>query len=168
MELVLQNISTGVGLMPIRCVTFHNRIFNGEFYIDSDMTFYNLESESNLRIIPITRDTHWGTIKRLGYKFEATLYVPYNKLNISYDGYDLINVLENIFKGRYTIILDLGTAQHLPDYTPPVAINSTWGMKIKSDYNINHSIEIETVEYRPRIILRIFGFIRKLSDIEFM
>ena len=160
-EIIFQNFAEGVALMPIRGIQFYSQVEWGDPY-DANIIIYNLEAESSFRISPITRNTHLGTIKRLGYKFEATLYIPYNK---SYDNLNFI--FEEVLKGRYSFILILGNVKGwMPnDHTPPIAINSTFGMKlIISNYSTNHSIEIETVEYRTRIVLKIFGFVRKLSE----
>lgn len=167
-EHIFQNITTDVGLMPIRGVQFYSQVSFGDPY-DANIILHNLESESSLRIIPITRNTHLGTIRRLGYKLEVTLYIPYNKLNTN-DGYELINSLEEILKSRYTVSLIFGTAKGFTSggYTPPAAINSTYGLKITTaTYAMQHSVEIETIEYRPRIILRLFGFVKNLLDLQY-
>jgi hypothetical protein len=94
------------------------------------------------------------------------LYLPYNKL---YDN-NLDFILEEVLKGRYSISLILGTSRGWTEngYTPPKAINSTYGTRMSiSSFSMNHSIEIESVEYRPRVVLRLFGFVKRLSEIVF-
>jgi hypothetical protein len=149
--------------MPIRGIQFYSRVEWGDFY-DANIIIHNVEAESSFRFVPITRNTHLGTIKRLGYKFEATLYIPYNKLNDN----DLNFIFQEVLKGRYSIFLILGNRRGYTEtnYTPPQAINTTDGMLINiSNNSLNHSIEIEQIEYRPRIVLRLFGFIKTLPNV---
>lgn len=164
-EIILQNFAGEVALMPIRGIQFFSQVEWGDPY-DANIIIHNLEAESSFRLSPITRNTHLGTIKRLGYRFEATLYIPYNKL---YDN-NLAFILEEVLKGRYSLSLILGTSRGWTEngYTPPKAINSTYGTRMSiSSFSMNHSIEIESVEYRPRVVLRLFGFVKRLSEIVF-
>ena len=165
-ELILKNFANEVALMPIRAVEFYSQVDWGDPY-DANIVIHNLEAESSFNINAVTRNTHLGTIKRLGYKFEATLYIPYDRLGEN----TLDFIFEEILKGRYTLNLILGTARAWTQngYDPPKAINSTSGMKISiSNYALNHSIEIESVEYRPRVVLKLYGFVKRLNEIYFL
>ena len=165
-ELILKDFADKVALLPIRAVEFYSLVDWGDPY-DANIVIHNLEAESSFNIIAVTRNTHLGTIKRLGYKFEATLYIPYN--NLAENSFDYI--FEEVLKGRYTLSIILGTARAWTEngYNPPIAINSTAGMKISiSNYALNHTIEIESVEYRPRVVLKLFGFVKRLNDIYFL
>jgi hypothetical protein len=165
-EIILKNFAGDVALMPIRAIEFYSELEWGDPY-DANVVIHNLEAESSFSITSVTRSTHLGTIKRLGYKFEATLYIPQNRLS----QIDLAYIFEEVLKSRYSIALVLGTARAWTEngYEPPAAINSTSGMKISiSNFAMNHSIDIESVEYRPRVVLKLFGFVKKLNDIIFL
>lgn len=97
-EIILQNFAGEVALMPIRGIQFFSQVEWGDPY-DANIIIHNLEAESSFRLSPITRNTHLGTIKRLGYRFEATLYIPYNKL---YDN-NLDFILEEVLKRQIFI-----------------------------------------------------------------
>ena len=166
-EIIHTGIAGKIHTMPIRAVELYSDTEWGDIY-DANLVIHNLEAESSFRIVPITRNTHWGTIRRLGYKIEANLYVPYNDYGFDYffDYY-----FEDLFKSRYSLNLILGKAKAWTEngYDPLPVINSEHGMKISiSNYSLNHSIELETVEYRPRTIIRLYGFVKKLNEITFL
>lgn len=75
-ELIVKDFADKVALLPIRAVEFYSQVDWGDPY-DANIVIYSLEAESSFNIIAVTRNTHLGTIKRLGYKFEATLYIQY-------------------------------------------------------------------------------------------
>lgn len=165
-EMILKNFANEAFLMPIRAVEFYSQVDWGDPY-DANIVIHNLEAESSFNVTAITRNTHLGTIRRLGYKLEATLYIPYNR--IGDNGLDFI--FEELLKGRYSVTLILGTARGWTQngYDPPKAINSTGGMKISiSNYAMNHTIEVESVEYRPRVVVKLFGFTKRLNEIHFL
>ncbi|HPD33977.1 MAG TPA: hypothetical protein PKV40_06525 [Candidatus Kapabacteria bacterium] len=162
-EIILKDFANQVALMPIRGIQFYSKVEWGDPY-DANIIIHNLEAESSFRLSPITRNTHLGTIKRLGYKFEATIYLPYNKLQDN----NLNFIFEEVLKGRYSISLLLGNAKGFTEnqYEAPIPINTTSGLTFRlSNHNTNHSIEIESVEYRPRVVLRLFGFVKRLLEI---
>lgn len=162
-----QKFAGNVELMPIRGILLQQ--FDPD---DKEISVYNvnlainnLEAESNFKITPITRNTFWGQTKTLGYKAEASIYIPYNE----YQTNNLRTIFENVLIHNYHISLYLGTAKPtITGYNPPNPINSTAGMIInfyRSGYNPSHTIEIESVEYRPRMILKLSQFLPDIRQI---
>ncbi len=162
-----QQFAGNVELMPIRSILMQQFDPN-----DKDVSVYNatlvinnLEAESSYRIAPITRTTFLGQTKTIGYKFEATLYIPYNE----YQTNNLRSILENVFIYDYLITFFLGTYKPtISGYNPPEPVNSTAGMSInfyRNGYNPSHTLEIESVEYRPRLILRLYQFLPDIRNI---
>lgn len=164
-EIILKEFANKATLMPLRAIEFYSQIDWGDPY-DANVVIHNFEAESSFKISPVSRNTHHGTVRRLGYNFEATLYLPYNKLGEN--SFDFI--FEELLKGRYSIVLCLGFAKGWSEngYIAPMAINTTYGMKVAiSNFSMNHTIEIESVEFRPRVIIRLFGFFKRFNNINF-
>lgn len=162
-----QQFAGNVELMPITSILLQQFDPDGaEVSIyNVNLAITNIEAESNYRMSPITKKTFLGKTKTLGYMAEATIYIPYNE----YQTNNLRTIFENVLIHNYQIVLFLGTSKPtISGYNPPEPINSTAGMLINwyySGYNPSHTIEIESVEYRPRMILKLSQFLPKLSNI---
>ncbi|MFA5432100.1 MAG: hypothetical protein WC319_04410 [Candidatus Paceibacterota bacterium] len=162
-----QQFAGNVELMPIRSIVLQQ--FDPD---DKDISVYNvnlainnLEAESNFKITPITKNTFWGQVKTLCYRVDATVYIPYNE----YQTNNLRTIFENVLIYDYLMFFYLGKAEPtISGYNPPDPINSTAGMIInfyRNGYNPSHTIEIESVEYRPRMILRISQLLPDIRNI---
>lgn len=158
-EIIIKDFSNEFKLLPIRGIQFYKRIEWGDD-IDVNVLIYGVESESSFRLMPITRPNHLGGIATLGYKLEATIYLPYNKLE---EMKDIFNLL---LQGRYTLTLLLGNAVGYAEatITPPAVVNATGSAKIQTAVNsVSHTFEIESVDYRPRLKIGLTAFSKNIN-----
>lgn len=151
---IYREIAGAINLLPIRSLSV---------YLNSTtdyIAFEQLEKESSYNITPITKSNSLGETITLGYKIEVTCYLPYNL----YHNNNLISHINLINENPDNSgILRLGNSSDIA-YTQPEIINSTASMRIIIN-NIKLSFEIESVELRPRMILK-FSKIIKTSEIE--
>lgn len=164
-----------INLLPIRAASFVDNLHLEQ------TDFFLLEAESNYKISPVTRQIYLGGNVTLGYNAEVNLYVPINFFNW-YNSSMMIR-LEKL-KGR-TINSKLVLGNYEPtdsgwsnppdeigDFTFPLnentqtkIINATDKMIIDFGNNLTFNYEIEGVEYRPRVIIHLSGFIKSTINI---
>lgn len=162
-----QKFAGNVNLLPIREILINQLDPDGKetSVYNVNLVITNLEAESNYRFSPITKTTFTGNTITLGYKFEATIYIPYNEYHTN----NLRTILENVIIYDYILTISLGTYNSVVSgYNPPEPVNSTAGLWInlyRKGYNPSHTIEIESVEYRPRMIIRFNQFLPDLRNI---
>ncbi len=161
-------IAGSVNLLPIRAVSFY------DFDNAEGLHFFQIEAESSYKLLPITRPHYKGGNITVGFRAEANIYIANNPFN-QYNA-DLIIRLEKL-KGRYIhtqLILGLSEPNDTAWLYPPAEItghleyplqdhlrtkvmNATDKMIVDFDTNLSFNYEIESVEYRPRLIIRLQG-----------
>jgi len=140
--------------MPITRAQFY--IYNEQKYIIIDQ----IEAESSYQISPIQRKTHSGKQKTLGYNYEVNLYVPHNL----YWASTLLEELEALnSKELVQLYITIGSGGSYIPPKPTISINYN-SQQIIFFHDIKLTIEIESVDYRPRAILRISGFKKSLEQ----
>lgn len=162
---VIFNKITDTKLMPIRAISFYLTTSRGY----SETHFFeilHLEKESSYRITPKTRRTHRNEYRTLGYFYEMNLYVPHNQ----YSSNGLLNKLEEMTAKGFDSQLVLGnhiTPVNTTENDGHGVINATSGMWMDNNTDSMESMhfEIEGVEYRPRLIMRIKGFTNNPSSL---
>lgn len=142
-NLILKNIADSIRLIPIRSIQINEPDEDRWTIIDQ------LEAESSYRIVPITKNNQYGNSVILYSNIEITCYVPHN----DYVNNGLIERLDEINLATNQMHLKTGEIDDFL-YTPSKTINYTNKQKIILP-NIRIAYEIESVEYRPRMILRI-------------
>ena len=169
----IKAIAGKVNLMPIRAASFYypvTHIVEGEEVAGYDfLDIYNIESESSYNIKPVTRPNfNIGGLVTLGFTVDIKLYLSYNKFNDTTGGvsYKILENLEYIRKAGFDFQLIIGHAMPAITTHPPKQINSTDGAWIDVGTFTTLNWELESVEYRPRIIININGFVKNFSDLE--
>lgn len=177
-NLQYSRIAHSINLLPIRAVSYFDE------YHNEGLHFFQLEAESSYRITPIHRNHFEGYVVAVGLKVEAKLYVANNVFN-QYE-YDLITRLDKLQnRNVYTRII-LGDTE--PTDTawsnPPIewqghldfplqsnlhtkVMNATDKMVVDLGNNCGFSYEVESSEYRPRLIISHSGVIKSMSEIKF-
>lgn len=164
---IYDKFAGNVNLLPITSILLQQFDPEGKdvSVYNANLVITNLEAESSYRFPPITKTTFTGKTITLGYKFEATIYIPYNEYHTN----NLRMILEKVFIYDYILTISLGTYNSVVSgYNPPEPVNSTAGLFInlyRKGYNPSHTIEIESVEYRPRMIIRFNQFLPDLKNI---
>jgi hypothetical protein len=145
-----------INLLPLRAVSFHEEIE------DTNLTFFNLEAESSFKFTPKTRQRTDGTIAVLGYDYEGNFYIPHNELQ------GLTNDLAFYINRQFTseIVLGNSVSWTLKDPTLDLASNillqqhnATANTIIFLKAKMSFAFEVESIELRPRTIIRQKGFI---------
>jgi len=169
-------IAGSINILPIRAVSFYDNE-NAE-----GLHFFQIEAESSYKILPITRPHYKGGNITVGYKVEANIYVannPFNQYN-----YDLVNRLEKLKNRKIRTLLALGKieptdaawakppeeyAGHLDfplqEHLRTKVINATNKMVVDFGDNLTFQYEIESVEYRPRLIIKMYGILDNPANI---
>lgn len=162
-DIIFKDFTNNVKRLPFTGIAFYTREEWGD-NADANVVFHQLESESSWSIKAIMKDTFWGGKKKIGYNVDVNVYLPFNS---DYEGIKL--TMDVILKGRFSYSLLLGSAKASNiDYVPPAVINSDGaGWVLFTPDNINHALEFEQVELRPRLIIRIQHFIKSLSEVSF-
>lgn len=153
-DLVFDHFANTVKLLPITRAMFY--IYNEQRYIIIDQ----LEAESSYRINPVLRKNHFGKQKTLGYNYEVNLYVPHNL----YWSSTLLEELEALnTKELVYLYLIIGSGGSYVPPKPMDAVNFN-SQETIGFFGIKLAIEIESVEYRPRAILKITGYMKNLNQ----
>lgn len=168
-EYIKYTITESIALMPLRAITIFDNINN--------LTLFQLEAESSYQIVPITRTNDEGGQKSIAYKLNATIYCPFNK-PLDRNEEDFIGLLDKL-KTNVSVTLALGDIEtwsgfneeenetnitNLNYYLVTKPINCTGGGYIQTDANANITYEIESVEFRSRLIIRVQAFMRSLYN----
>jgi len=162
-QLVVKDIAGIVQTMPLVGVQFREETSFGD-PADDNIVIYNLEKESSVKLNAVTRKTGKGGMVQLGYMLDATLYLPYNNST-------WIDAIPDIILGStdnkaYTVVFLFGTAEGYtnPAVEAPEVINSTSGLQLHIhtiSRGLRYIKEFESIEYRPRAIIKISGFIKE-------
>lgn len=151
MNLILNTIANQFKLLPMRAVKIM------DFTNSNTIIIHNLESESSYNIKPKTKTNRFGDTIVLGYDVEINIYIPYN----NFDSNAILRNIENMKISQMDI--ELGNAViSSPAHTQPRVINYT-ASGVLSLFNLVQTIEMESVEFRPRAIMRIKKFLKDLS-----
>jgi hypothetical protein len=162
-DIIFKDFTNNVKRLPFTGIAFYTREEWGDSS-DTNVVFHQLESESSWNIKALMKDTFWGGKKKLGYNVDVNVYLPFNT---DYESIKL--AMDTILKKRFSYALLLGSAKASSvDYTLPEMINTDGAAWIDfTPTDINHAIEFEQVELRPRLIIRIQHFIKSLSEVSF-
>lgn len=152
-DLILKNIQNSIYLMPLRAIQLY------EIALEEWTAIEHLESGSNYRITAIVKRNQKGANVTLGYNLELTAYVPHN----DYVNNGLIERIDRINSAEFQLHFKMGYGDDII-YTPPKTINFNNKQKIVIE-NTKLVMEIESAEYRPRMILRANQFIKNLQNI---
>ncbi len=160
----LNQIADKINLMPINGI----RICKHGEGIDDIIYIHNIEAESSYNIKPILRHDHLGNSRTLGYKIDITVYIAHNLLTQLPDGEpDIIHELNNIWSlgvDYYHFILMIGDAAINPPASGYINTSQNIGMWLELR-NPVLNIEIESVVYRPRLIIKTNYFSKTLTGI---
>ena len=168
MGFIHKDIAGRILLMPLRGATISDGI--------NSITFLQLEAESSYRISPTTRINDRGQPVTVAYEITATLYIPEN----NYGRNDWLNYELSRFIGKpVNVSLPLGTAINwankpstLTDFNDVLhtkVINASspevaaWRHYINTGNGAYITVEIESVELRPRMIIRVTATVKSLS-----
>lgn len=153
------SIPNKIVIKPIRGVSFwYTKDGDSEF---TSLVIDHLESESSYKIDAMTKTSSLGRTITYGYKFEATLYVPFNES-------DIIDDLEEAMSYNVQIHIALGKTviAAMEPYTAPKHYNATGsGEIVIPTGKAQISFNVESAEFRPRTIINIVYYTSKLSDI---
>lgn len=149
-----------VNLLPIMGVLVYAGDL-GEF-----TWFGNPEAESSYRFNPIVRPSSKGGDRLVAHSAEVKIYVPHNRYTD--DDTALFARLALLKNKRYDVGICLGTqsqaAVGVPEADRTLPINSTAGMWIDFGLQLMMTYEVESVEYRPRLILTFKGLVMDLLN----
>lgn len=165
-DIISKDIAGRVLLMPLRAMT----ISNGT----DTITFLQLEAESSYRIEPVVRTNDLGMPVTIAYDLTANIYIPNNNYGTGL----WFPLLTGSFTGKpVSVILPLGAIASWPfkpasltDHNTAVHIKpiNTTGIPAHQHY-INSgpsafiTVEIESVELRPRMIIRVKATVKSFS-----
>jgi len=155
-------------LLPVKAISFFLKEVYG-YVEDHYLNIWNLEAESSYRITPVTKKDQKGNMRTLGYNFEGNFYVPHNDYMWTYYvNNPLVAYLEQIKTMGAELVLVLGSGvvpiTELDEVTEPRIVNSTGAGYLIIEID-RLSYEIESVEFRPRLIIHINKFIKDIADI---
>lgn len=145
-----------INLLPLRAISFREEIE------DFNLSFFNLESESSFKFTPKTRQRSDGTTAILGYDYEGNFYIPHNDLQ------SLTNDLAFYVNRQFTTNIVLGNSvswlykDPSLDLTSNILLqqhNATANAIIFLKSKLSFAFEVESIELRPRTIIRQKGFI---------
>lgn len=133
--------------------------------------FRQIEEESSFTLTPITRASNRGGEVVVAYRFEATIYVPFNKFKYnaalaetnSTDAESMIAVLERIKNKRVHVSIALGDVNDGTGLEK--SINSTDGSWLRlGAKKASLSYSITSLPLRPRLAIKIIGFTKSIAD----
>ncbi len=161
-----RDIAGKINLIPINGV----RICKHGDGIEDIIYIHNIEAESSYSIVPVTRQDHYRNNRTLGYIITVTVYIAHNLLINVPDGEpDIIQELNNIWSPGvkyYHFILMLGDSSINPPSSGYINTSKNKGMWIELR-NPVLNLEIESIEYRPRLIIRTNYFTKALLGVLF-
>lgn len=148
-----------VALMPLRCLSFYLASALG--YADSHfLDIYHPEAESSFSLKPITRKDHKGNSRTLGWNFEGTFYFPQNL----YKDNGLTENLEEMRTKGFDLQLIGGDQTPFVSAGIPRQYNSTDGYWLDLNGEGSLNWEIESIEFRPRLIIHITAFVKNILN----
>lgn len=163
-EIRFNNIANSVTLAPITGLRICKH--NSPELEEEILYIHHLETESSYRITPKTRTNQYGSERTLGYFVEITAYIPHNNFKQT----EILNQLTKLTKLSksewefWHLIVMCGSAtMGGPIGIPYKNVKSGVGFWISLG-SPEITIEIESVELRPRIILRSKKFVKNLSS----
>ena len=157
----LNTIAGKIRLLPIRCLQLRD-VLTSEYFI-----VYNIEQESSVSFTPKTQAHFLGGEIHLGFGVELSIVIPHNTFD---EENGMIDFFEKIKGTRPDTHLFFGYSAPswgVPIQVPYSVINATGGMLFHFEQNLTFSYEITYVEFRPRAILHLKGFIKDLTKVPF-
>ena len=135
-------------------------------FYNSDFTaFSNIEAESSYRYSAITRPNSKGGQRFLGYRVEIKTYVPHTTyIDETVYGESMLERLNTLVNNRHDVQLLLGKrvttlpAEHRGDRS-----NATEGLWVEFHRLLRMTYEIESVPYKPRLIITHSGIVPKIN-----
>lgn len=170
-NLVLSD-ATKIRLMPLRGISLFHPASNNPDDGNTFTEFSNLEPESSFALRMITRVDSFGQERTVAYRWEITGYCPQNNYK------DLLHRLEFLrrLKRGVDVQMLLGTEdgpQHSSPSLGPINSNAGAWVSVGPIYSLpdtngirfRFNYEIEGVEYRPRLIVKMSGLIHTLVSL---
>lgn len=157
-----KSIANEILLLPIRAVT----LWDG---VDA-VTLFQLESESSYQTAPIVRTNDEGMPVKVAEKLTGTFYIPFNHFEELW-----MAKVESMKNKPIKFIIALGSSESWPHFSDSTlnetlitkAINSadqSLGAYIQTDFNAYITTEWESVELRPRMIIRVTAIMKSLYN----
>lgn len=162
-----KDIAGHIHTMPIRAVSIKSA------YLDMALHFFKLENESSYAFRPVQINKTNGTVVTVGYNIEINLVIASNDFTRDYGGGITLQYLLKLFSNnrvRCQIAIGDQSTWDLKDGTVDLvghleAINSTKGMIVDTGEFLNFSYEIESVEMRPRLLIKMNGVTHNISTL---
>jgi hypothetical protein len=159
-----------IRLMPIVELQLREDVTGGD---PNFIRFRQVEEESSFTLTPITRQSSRGGEVTVAYKFEATIYIPFNKFKYDADlveaantddSASMIAVLERIKNKRVSVALFLGASSSAGSDIQKV-INATASSIVQLGVKkCLLSYSITSLPLRPRLSIKITGFTKSIAD----
>lgn len=160
MSISLNTVAGVVRLLPLRAAQF----------MKGDGTYlkcYHIEEESSFDLIEKNISHYQSGEICLGHTVEASLVIPHNYFD---ENPGLVDLLES-FKGtRPDTHLFFGKSVPFfsaPLEIPPHVINATDGFEVHLEKICTFSYEIRYVHLRPRLTIKLKGFVEDLTKVPF-
>jgi len=155
-SITLNTIADRIRILPIRAMQIINE---DGFYLKA----YHLEEESSLNIDAKTVNHFLGGVIQLGFNIDATIIIPHNQYD---EANGVIDFLETCKNKRLQTHLFFGLSA--PYYTapltiPPTTANCLHGLVADFEKLLTISYSINTVALRPRITVKLNGFVKNLK-----
>ena len=160
MSMSLNTVAGKVRLLPLRAAQF----------MKVDATYlkcYHVEEESSFDITPKVIADYKGGEICLGFNIEVSLVLPHNYFD---ENPGVMDLLES-FKGtRPDTHIFFGTSApffSVPLEIPPHVINATDGFECHLEKICTFSYEIRYIQFRPRLTIKLKGFVADLTKVPF-
>lgn len=159
-----------IRLLPIVELQLREDVSGGDVNF---IRFRQVEEESSFNLAPITRQSSRGGEVTVGYKFEATIYVPYNKFKYDADlvaaantddSASMIAVLERIKNKRVSVQLHLGAISGGGTDVQKVINATGYSIVQLGVKKCLLSYSITSLPLRPRLSIKITGFTKSIAD----
>jgi hypothetical protein len=162
-----KDIAGHIHTLPIRAVSIKSTA------LDKSLHFYKLENESSYKFEPITSLRTNGEVITLGYNIEVNLYIQHNDFTRLYSGVTIQNLLYLFESKRVRCQIALGnqSSWDIRDSSVTLgsgvlqAFNSTKGMILDTGEKLTFTSTIESVEMRPRLIIKMTGVARHIANL---
>lgn len=154
-----QRVSNGVNLLPITAVDF----YDGTNHLE----FFYLEEESSLSLQSISLPHCKGGETSVGWRVEAKIIIPYNRLGSNLEGANPLTYLAPLRNKRPETRISTGSAGTtlVPSPTFPLIANTTDSLVWRFVRNLTLTFDIEQVPFRPRTTITLAGFLKDLLNV---
>lgn len=157
-NILYNEIAGNVHLLPITGIEMVKQLESGNTFIN----LHNPELDSNYKILSKAKTDMYGGSRLLGYLVDITVYFPYN--NFSADYVQFLDSLPNMQQeeGFMELVFTLKLGKHVSQEPEVNYVNSTSTANITL-VNPSITVDIESVELRPRIAIKVNQFVKSLE-----